>query len=161
MKTAALITGATLLLSGTAAAQTTPAPGGVQVWGGLGTDAYILPTISLGLSADVVRQPQMTVAVRSGASLTLLPLPDATGPVPVYSAEVLLRGNEPGMNLYGGPSVGNIAGLAWVLGGVAGVQGPLGQGNWGYFGELKARYLLGAGEVVLLPGVNLGVTYRF
>lgn len=159
MKTAAVITGATLLLSGSAAAQT--APTGVQVWGGLGTDAYILPTLSLGLSADVVRQPQMTVAVRGGASLTLLPLPDATGPVPVYSAEVLLRGKEPGMNLYGGPSIGNIAGLAWVLGGVAGVQGPLGQGNWGYFGEFMARYLLGVGEVVLLPGVNLGVTYRF
>ncbi|MDK2011749.1 MULTISPECIES: hypothetical protein [unclassified Deinococcus] len=62
MKTAAVITGAALLLSGSAAAQT--APTGVQVWGGLGTDAYILPTLSLGLSADVVRQPQMTVAVR-------------------------------------------------------------------------------------------------
>ena len=65
MKTAALITGAALLLSGSAAAQT--APTGVQIWGGLGTDAYILPTLSLGLSADVVRQPQMTVALYHAA----------------------------------------------------------------------------------------------
>ncbi|NTX99672.1 hypothetical protein [Deinococcus sp. JMULE3] len=157
MKTAALITGAALLLSGTAAAQT-----GVQVWGGLGPDAYIMPTASLGLSADVARFGGLTASVRGGASLSVLLLvPDATGPVPTYSAELLLRGNEPGMNLYGGPSVGNIAGLAWILGGVAGVQGPLGQGNWGYFGELKARYLLGVDQPVLLPGVNLGVTYRF
>ncbi|WP_189071521.1 hypothetical protein [Deinococcus sedimenti] len=152
-----------LLLAGSAAAQSdTPTPsGGVQVWGGVGTEVYLLPTLSLGLSADVAQLPSGTLSVRGTASATLIPLPDVTGPIPVVGADLLFRGNRAGLNVYGGPSVGTILGAAWLLGGVVGVQGPLGQGNWGYFGEVKARYLVVPGQGVFAPGVNLGVTYRF
>lgn len=84
---------------------------------------------------------------------------------PFVNVDLLLSGGGRGLRAYGGPSVGTIPGFAILLGGVGGVRGDFGAGPWGYFAEAKARVGFGAagggGTVLVLPGVNLGVTYRF
>ncbi|MFC6659961.1 hypothetical protein [Deinococcus multiflagellatus] len=100
----------TLLLAGTAGAQTT----GLTVWGGAGTEAYIAPGLTLGLSAPVGQIAGLNAELRGSASVYLLPLPDVTGPLSTINADLLFSGNSGNVNLYGGPSVG------YAVGAVAG-----------------------------------------
>ncbi|CAM4444781.1 hypothetical protein [Deinococcus marmoris] len=142
-----------------------PAPDRFTVWGGVGTEFYVLPGVMIGASAPVGRLGKVNLAVRASAEALLIPLPDANGPIPFVNVDLLLSGSGRGLRAYGGPSVGTIPGFAILLGGVGGVRGDFGAGPWGYFAEAKARVGFGAagggGTVLVLPGVNLGVTYRF
>lgn len=137
------------------------------VWGGLGTELYVLPGVTIGASAPLGRVGNVNLALRAGAEAILIPLADAPGPLPIVNAALLLSpsGGGRGLQVYGGPSVGTVLGYAWLLGGVAGVRGDFGAGPWGYFAEGKARMLfIGTGDggaALFTPGINLGVTYRF
>lgn len=147
--------------------QTQPAADRFTVWGGVGTELYVLPGVTLGASAPVARVGNVNLALRAGAEAILIPLADAPGPLPIVNADLLLSpsGGGRGLQVYGGPSVGTVLGYAWLLGGVAGVRGDFGAGPWGYFAEGKARMLfIGTGDggaALFTPGINLGVTYRF
>lgn len=142
-----------------------PTPDRFTIWGGVGTEFYVLPGVMIGASAPVGRLGKVNLAVRASAEALLIPLPDANGPLPFVNVDLLLSGSGRGLRAYGGPSVGTIPGFAILLGGVGGVRGDFGVGPWGYFAEAKARVGFGAagggGTVLVLPGVNLGVTYRF
>lgn len=142
-----------------------PAPDRFTVWGGASTEFYVLPGVMVGASAPVGRVGNLNLALRASAEAILVPLADAPGPLPIVNADLLLSGGGRGLRVYGGPSVGTVLGYAWLLGGVAGVRGDFGTGPWGYFAEAKARvgYVAGGdgGAALVLPGGNLGVTYRF
>ncbi|QFP77511.1 hypothetical protein [Deinococcus sp. AJ005] len=142
-----------------------PAPDRFTVWGGVGTEFYVLPGVMIGASAPIGHLGKVNLALRASAEALLIPLPDANGPLPFVNVDLLLSGGGRGLRAYGGPSVGTIPGFAILLGGVGGVRGDFGAGPWGYFAEAKARVGFGAagggGVALFLPGVNLGVTYRF
>ncbi|MDV6373361.1 hypothetical protein [Deinococcus arenicola] len=141
----------------------TPASDRFTVWGGVGTEFYLLPGVMLGASVPVGRLDGIDLGIRASAEATIIPLPDATGPIPFVNVDLLFSGSGRGLRAYGGPSVGTVLGYAWLLGGVGGVRGDFGAGPWGYFAEAKARVLYagGGGGALFAPGVNLGVTYRF
>ncbi|WP_309571390.1 hypothetical protein [Deinococcus sp.] len=136
----------------------------MTLWGGMGTDAYFVPTATLGLSARVGQLGGAQVSVRGTAGLGVLPIPDATGPLTLLAADVLFSGATGPLNAHGGPGVAFVPGVSAVLVGVAGgVQGRFGQGAWGWFAEGKLRYAFSTagGCGLVLPGADLGVRYRF
>ncbi|GHF34595.1 hypothetical protein HNQ07_000111 [Deinococcus metalli] len=138
---------------------------GVTVWGGVGTQLggeFILsPTVTLGLSTDVGRLQGVQFGVRGSAGLGVIPVDG--GPFPLLEADVLVSGSNGGLNLYGGPSVGTIAGALILVGGVGGVRGSFGNGNWGWFTEGRLRYAFSTTNNggLVVPSASLGVTYRF
>lgn len=138
----------------------------ITVWGGLGTEAYFVPTATLGLSADVAQFSGVRVGVRGSAGLALLPFEaSAPGPLTLLGADVLFSGASGPLNAYGGPSVAFVPGGGGVVmvGAVGGVQGQFGAGALGWFAEGKLRYAFasGVGTGLVLPGATIGVTYRF
>ncbi|MBZ9714579.1 hypothetical protein [Deinococcus multiflagellatus] len=149
----------TLLLAGTAGAQTT----GLTVWGGAGTEAYIAPGLTLGLSAPVGQIAGLNAELRGSASVYLLPLPDVTGPLSTINADLLFSGNSGNVNLYGGPSVGYAVGGLWLVGATGGLRGQFGGGNVGWFSEARFRAMFDTANFIPFPlaGGAFGVTYRF
>ncbi|GGO24165.1 hypothetical protein [Deinococcus humi] len=142
-----------------------PTPDRFTVWGGVGTELYVLPGVLLGASAPIGHLGGVNLALRASAEAVIVPVADLPGPLPFVNVDLLLSGSGRGLRAYGGPSVGTIPGFAILLGGVGGVRGDFGAGPWGYFAETKARVAFGAaggsGAMLVLPGVNLGITYRF
>ncbi|WP_412028586.1 hypothetical protein [Deinococcus yunweiensis] len=164
-------------LAFTAAATLSPALAqSVTVWGGVGTELFIVPGVRLGLSAPVGQVSGLNMAVRGTAGVLVLPLPgdsvDSNGnlsggvfPLPLVTGDLdlLLSRDRSGVGFYGGPSVGTVAGAAWLFGGVAGYTNTFGSSNWGYYVEAKVRgaILPAADGAGISPGVHLGLTYRF
>ncbi len=145
--------------------QSQPTPDRFTVWGGVGTELFVLPGAMIGASAPVGRLGRVNLALRASAEAIVVPAADVPGPLPFVNVDLLMLAGGRGVRAYGGPSVGTIPGFAVLLGGVGGVRGDFGAGPWGYFAEAKARVVFGAagggGTVPVLPGLNLGVTYRF
>ncbi|MHA0044539.1 hypothetical protein [Deinococcus sp. PEB2-63] len=156
-------------LSGAAAAQSsstpvspTDLPRGTTMWVNTGTEVYILP--ALGLSVSV---PVGSVDVRGTVGTMFLAFPvDADGmnrpATPVFaSVDALFNFPQGSVNLYAGPGLGTVSGQALLLNATAGVRGEFRQSQLGWFSEAKLRgYVMNGGSVVL-PGLHLGVTYRF
>ncbi|PTA68915.1 hypothetical protein [Deinococcus arcticus] len=150
------------LLAGTAAAQST-APTGLTLWGGLGTEVFVIPGATLGLSATVAQLPRMNVDLRGSASAYLLPVPDVNGPFTAFNAELLFSGRNSNFNLYGGPSVGTVLGGLWTVGATGGLRGQFDGGNLGWFSEAHLRAAFDSAGLFPFPlvGGTFGVTYRF
>lgn len=138
---------------------------GATVWGGLGTEAYLVPTATLGLSAGLGSLGGVQIAARGTAGLALWFDSAAPGPLTLLGADLLLSGQTGPLNVYGGPGVAFVpGGGVLMVGAVGGVQGRFGSGPWGWFAEGKLRYAFapgGGSGGLALPGANLGVTYRF
>lgn len=162
-------------LAFTAAATLSPALAqSVTVWGGVGTELFIVPGVRLGLSAPVGQVSGLNMAVRGTTGVLVVPLvgDPAPGtqsggvlPFPLVTGDLdlLLSRDRSGVGFYGGPSVGTVAGAAWLFGGVAGYTNTFGSSNWGYYLEAKVRgaILPAADGAGISPGVHLGLTYRF
>ena len=153
------------ILALTLVATLTPASAqGVTAWGGLGTEAYLVPTATLGLSADLGQFSDVKVGVRGTAGLALWFDSSAPGPLTLLGADVLFSGATGPLNVYGGPGVAFVpGGGVLMVGAVGGLKGQFGAGSLGWFAEGKLRYAFAAGQGtgLVLPGANLGITYRF
>lgn len=153
------------LTPGVASAQSSSAPDGPTIWGGLSSEVLILPTLYGALSLPLTTtSPQ--VALRGGVQYL-------AGEV-AFGADLLLGAGARG--LYGGPSGAVIVGTSpgWMAGALVGYRNTFSGGRWGYFVEGKARYLFlkdattahhpGATPQdlsVVSPGLGFGLTYRF
>ncbi|MFC3835469.1 MULTISPECIES: hypothetical protein [Deinococcus] len=145
----------------------------VTMWGGLGTELFIVPGVRLGLSAPVGQVSGLNMAVRGTAGVLVVPLvgDPAPGtqsggvlPFPLVTGDfdLLLSRDRSGVGFYGGPSVGTVMGQAWLFGAVAGYTNTFGSGTWGYYVEGKLRGIVGPADLRgVSPGLHLGVTYRF
>ncbi|MVN86082.1 hypothetical protein GO986_04820 [Deinococcus sp. HMF7620] len=154
----------TLLLAGTAAAQGTSPDARLTLWGSVGTEAYIAPGVSLGLSAPLGQIGSFQTTLRGTAGLYILPIADLNGPLPLVNADVLFSGTAGQVNVYGGPSLGTLAGAVWFAGVTGGVRGQFGESNLGWFSEARVRagFVPGSGTPLLpLVGGGFGLTYRF
>ena len=163
LRSVALICSALTL--GGASAQSSTAPGGPTVWGGISSEALIIPTIYGALSLPLTRtSPQ--VSLRGGVQYL-------AGEV-AFGADLLLGAGDRG--LYGGPSGAVIVGTSpgWMAGALVGYRNTFSGGHWGYFVEGKARYLFLRGAATghepnstpqdlafVSPGLGFGLTYRF
>ncbi|GGK92039.1 hypothetical protein [Deinococcus radiotolerans] len=155
-------------LSGAAAAQSTATqtpstdlPRGTTVWVNTGTEIILLP--ALGLSVSV---PVGSVDVRGSVGTMFLPFAadGVNGPtsLPVFaSVDALLNFPQGPVNVYAGPGIGTVSGQALLLNATAGVRGEFRQSQLGWFSEAKLRGYVMDGSSVILPGLHLGVTYRF
>ncbi|WP_412028587.1 hypothetical protein [Deinococcus yunweiensis] len=172
--TTALLTAALALTPAHAQTRTSTPPKTEQpaVWLGLGTEAIIIPELQLAASVPVYRSGDLNVSMRGNV--------DATFGLYALGADVLL--NQGNRGWYGGPSAAVIVGGArtgWAAGGLAGYRTVLGE-HLGFFVEGRVRYLyvpevfvsqqpLRPGQPVpprtdlssVLPGLHLGLTYRF
>ncbi|MFB9992414.1 hypothetical protein ACFFLM_10600 [Deinococcus oregonensis] len=144
-------------------ANTQPKQESVTLWGGLASEFFVLPGLSLGASVPLGQWDTVNVAARAMADVILLPLPDLNVPlVPLVGADLLFSGPLGNVTVYGGPGVGTLLGQAFWVSGTAGIRNTFGGSHWGYFTELKGQYLFDmAGTGVFSPGTRLGLTYRF
>lgn len=141
-------------------------PEGAMLWLGLGTEFYFLPGVSLGLSVPLVNTQGFSVSLRGVLDGVIIPLPDASVPLPIpfVNADLLFSSVEPGVKVYGGPSVGTLLGSTWLLGGVLGARNEFQGASWGWFAEAKVRAVLdstGASAFPTSMGARLGFTHRF
>lgn len=160
----AVLSGSALL--STAAAQASAQPTqreSVTIWGSLASEFLVLPGLSAGLSVGVGQLGGASVSVRGMADVIFVPLPDVNVPiVPLVGADLLFSGPAGNVTVYGGPGVGTVLGEVFWVSGTAGIRNTFGDSRWGYFTELKGRYLFDtAGTGLLSPGTRLGLTYRF
>jgi len=158
---AAFLSGAATAQSTATQAPSTELPRGATVWVNTGTEIILLP--ALGLSVSV---PVGSVDVRGSVGTLFLPFAadGVGGPanVPVFaSVDALFNFPQGPVNLYAGPGVGTVSGQALLLNATAGVRGEFRQGRLGWFSEAKLRGYVMDGSSVVLPGLHLGVTYRF
>ncbi|ANE43534.1 hypothetical protein [Deinococcus puniceus] len=147
---------------GSATAQTARVPAQWTVWSGLNAETVYLPGISLGISRTVGQLGALDLSVRGVLDVVLIPASESPVPLPapLLGADLLFSGPVGGVTVYGGSGIGTFLGDAFWLSGTAGLRDSFGEGQWGYFGEVKARYSWAQGGN-LAPGVRLGVTYRF
>lgn len=147
---------------GSATAQPARAPVQWTLWGGLNAQTVYLPGISLGISRTVGQVGALDLSVRGVLDVVLIPASESPVPLPapLLGADVLFSGPVGDLTVYGGPGVGTFLGDAFWISGTAGLREEFGEGRWGYFGEVKARYSW-AQASNLTPGVRLGLTYRF
>jgi hypothetical protein len=158
---AACLSGAAAAQSSSTPVSSTDLPRGTTVWVNTGTEFVILP--ALGLSVSV---PVGSVDVRGNVGTMFFPITvdgmSGSTTLPVYaSVDALFNFPQGSVNLYAGPGLGTVSGQVLLLNATAGVRGEFRQGNLGWFSEAKLRSYFVDGGSVTLPGLHLGVTYRF
>ncbi|MEF2278129.1 hypothetical protein V3W47_07435 [Deinococcus sp. YIM 134068] len=137
----------------------------VTLWAGLSTEFIVLPGLHLGLSGPIAQAGATSVSLRG--TLDTIGVPGLDAFLPVVGADLLLSRPVGPVTIYGGPGVATLLGAVWGVGGTVGVRDRFGAGRVGWFGEARARYIVGSGTsdlasgIVVSPGLRAGVTYRF